>query len=170
MPRQNNLERLWQKANSYLQADNQRKALPLLKKLYKAMPDDAAVVYNFGACLYELGKVGEALKYIEQACAINPNENLFLSLLARIYYSIGEIVKSIEIYDRLSTLGFNDPGFIRGYADALFVYEDFQKATNLYKLSEIEEPNNIYLLNRIGDCLVSNGNFSEAIEYFNKFV
>jgi tetratricopeptide (TPR) repeat protein len=81
------------------------RAAELLGRAHKLKPNDAFVMDSYGWLLYRQGKRREAMKQLEQAFAMKPEEGVIAEHLADIYVSLNLPQKALAVYERARHAG-----------------------------------------------------------------
>jgi tetratricopeptide (TPR) repeat protein len=69
----------------------QIEAIPVLMEVIHRDTLNSTKAYsNLGMCYYELGINDKAIKYLVKAIAINPDDNLAIEVLQRLYNKVGD--------------------------------------------------------------------------------
>ena len=176
MARQAQLESWWRQASDLLASGSPVRALPLLKKLAAAMPNDPAVHYNLGACLIEIGRPGEAYPHLKHALTKGYADSAIDSLFARVaawFYSLRRFDEAIGVLrDVLSRHPDNTQLSIR-LGDLLREVGRFGEAFVLFDRSlarriGLAGRDSAYLLNALGATHQNIGALAEARDAYGR--
>jgi Tfp pilus assembly protein PilF len=148
------------------------KNLPLAETFYrKAMemnPDDAMLLNNFGVCLYEQGKVEQAVEIHKKAIKLDPtrpmaynNLGVELNALERHEEAIVAFKKAVEIQPI-------NPKAINNYGDSLSKLGRFDEGLALLDKSISQEPDYVDAHSNRGMALWGLARFDEAIQSFRR--
>lgn len=172
----------------YTALGQREKSIAIYEEILKTNHYDVNVLKNYSDMLLSLGKVDDALKYMDQAMqAAEEKGDLavyydMLSSYPHIYNQINQYQKTIEIYDKYSEYitkycGDRTVLFLYlNYSQALMVFKKENEAIEfMEKALKIAEDNNIdeYLyFCYIGaiDAYQTLGNHEKQIEYLNKLM
>lgn len=99
------------------------RAAELLGRAHKLKPNDAFVMDSYGWLLYRQGKRRDAMKQLEQAYAMKPEEGVIAEHLADIYVSLNLPQKALAVYERAR----------RGGGDQEFLARVDEKIGNIQK-------------------------------------
>lgn len=95
------VQRIWHNyAGVLIDAGYYRDAVPPLRRLLRAYPDDLAGNYWLGYCLYEIGREEEAIQYLERVIGTRPTPEI-LTRLAGAYEAVGRLDDAVAFYRRL---------------------------------------------------------------------
>ncbi|MEO0276286.1 MAG: tetratricopeptide repeat protein, partial [candidate division WOR-3 bacterium] len=112
-----------------------------------------ASAYNYwGYMLAERGiKLELAMKLIEKALKIEPNNGYYLDSMGWVYYQMGDFEKAKEyLYNAVKVLE-SDPVILEHYGDVLMKLGDVETAKEFYKKALKLDPKNKNLLKKIGE-------------------
>ncbi|MEO0232816.1 MAG: tetratricopeptide repeat protein [candidate division WOR-3 bacterium] len=112
-----------------------------------------ASAYNYwGYMLAERGiKLELAMKLIEKALQIEPNNGYYLDSMGWVYYKMGEYEKAKDyLYNALQVLD-SDPVIFEHYGDVLMKLGDVNRAKEFYKKALKFDPKNKNLLKKVGE-------------------
>lgn len=97
-------------ARIYLNQNDFKNAEPLLEKAYELAPKEAFTTKMLGAIKLNKGQTQQAIKYLEESRALNPNDPQMLYNLSGAYGTNQEFQKALEIADQVIELNPNFPG------------------------------------------------------------
>lgn len=112
-----------------------------------------ASAYNYwGYMLAERGiKLELAMKLIEKALKIEPNNGYYLDSMGWVYYQMGDFERAREyLYNAIQVFD-SDPVILEHYGDVLMKLGDTQTAKEFYKKALKFNPKNKNLLKKIGE-------------------
>lgn len=127
---------------------------------------DAEIYYQFAFAYYQHGDYETAIKYLEKASSLKPNDEKIEIFLAEIYYLNNEFEKSKELF--LKYKNREDNALIMNYL-GLFKLEEnkIEDAIEYFtKAVKIEPQNSKYAYN-LSNAYFTNGWFEEAVKYIN---
>ena len=93
----NDLGYLWADQGKHL-----HRALEMIRKAVAAEPDNAAYLDSLGWVLYRLGRVEEALKYLERAVELlgQDPDGVVLDHLGDVYHTLGQHDRAVQMWQR----------------------------------------------------------------------
>lgn len=97
-------------ARVYLDQNDFTNAEPLLEKAYELAPKEAFTTKMLGSIKLNKGQTEEAIRYLEESKAINPNDPQMLYNLSGAYGTNQQFEKAMEIANQLIELNPNFPG------------------------------------------------------------
>ena len=101
---------------SEMKEANQR-ALEIFRKHLDLYPDDSRALQLGALSLIRADKQDEAIRWIEQAVSINPNEVAVLYNAACVYSKAGKIDRALDYFERLIEAGFPNRDWIDSDSD-----------------------------------------------------
>ncbi|MFB6271274.1 MAG: tetratricopeptide repeat protein [Salinibacter sp.] len=134
--------RRFQRANAYLQAGQDKKAIQLLKGLYEEAPRNTAFYRKLKKAYENLKRYDEALRLVEQRMGNTPTVAL-LSEKARLLYLKGDLQAANETWDRAVRLAPNQTQTYQTIYQTLVDLRHFRKAIDVLQKgrSTLEQPN-----------------------------
>jgi tetratricopeptide (TPR) repeat protein len=109
-----------------------------------------------------------ALKYLDKALAIDPNDTDSLTVKGVVFYDLKNYTESIRYYNKALAI---DPNNVNALTNKGLVFDDLgnhTEAIRYYNKVLAIDPNNVDVLNNKGNTLDDLGNHTEAIRYYNK--
>ncbi|MGL6282703.1 MAG: tetratricopeptide repeat protein [Microcoleaceae cyanobacterium] len=146
-------------------------AIAYFQKAAELNPQLWNAFYRWGQCLNLDKQYEAAIQVLEKAKDINPE-------MARIYISLGEAYyhfncfdQAIITYEKVTEL---EPGNWISYAklaDALIGDKQYERAIAILQTLEEKQPElGGWLPKKIADTLTANGNYQEAVAYYEKAI
>ncbi len=135
--RQLDSERLkFQLATVYERQRDFEKAEVLFKEVLKANPKNATALNYIGYMLADRGvRLEEAVKYVEEALALDPNNGAYLDSLGWAFYKLNEMRKAEEYLLRAVELVKNDPVIHDHLGDVYYKTGNYEKAVEFWSKS-----------------------------------
>lgn len=140
----------------------------IFEELYRRFPEEKSLLLEIAEILIVQGDEEAVLLLLEQ---INPEDECYAAasiLLADCYESFGMTEVSERKLEEAIKHVPNEPLLKIALGDIYAGHSDFKKAIDLFKEIEAAKFADVDVRERIGECLLSMGNFEEAIEYFEK--
>lgn len=133
---------------------------------------------NYGALSPQAGGAGPAhidaaLKALEQKVAQNPQDTASMEMLARAYVDQERYADAAKIYNKLTQIVTGNAQLWADFADALAMASGQNLAghpTILVNKALELDPNNIKALAMAGSAAMGRGDFSAAIQYWEKLI
>ncbi len=135
--RQLDSERLkFQLATVYERQKDFDKAEVLFKEVLKANPKNATALNYIGYMLADRGvRLQEAVKYVEEALALDPNNGAYLDSLGWAFYKLNDLGKAEEYLLRAVELVKNDPVIHDHLGDVYYKTGNYEKAVEFWTKS-----------------------------------
>ncbi len=149
----------------YQQRRQHEKALSQLWEAIRLDPGYAAPHVLAGASLMALGKTSEAIKELETALKLQPNEPLARLKLAQAYDQTDNLFGLVEQYQKLRDRSPRDPEYAYQLVKAYM-----RMAGWCSEQIEKVNPNSARLHQSIANNYVYQGNTEKAIEYLNRAI
>jgi tetratricopeptide (TPR) repeat protein len=112
------------------------KAEVLFKEVLKANPKNATALNYIGYMLADRGvRLQEAVKYVEEALALDPNNGAYLDSLGWAFYKLNELDKAEQYLLRAVELVKNDPVIHDHLGDVYFKGGNYEKAVQYWTKS-----------------------------------
>jgi tetratricopeptide (TPR) repeat protein len=134
-------------------------------ELLNRYPADAVAHGQRAACLLFMHDPPEALKEVQQAVKMLPNHVALHGNLALIAYRAGEF-QLVE--DEVNAMQQPDPRVVLALAYSQMARGMTREATETYKKVAGMDPKNAWAQSGLGDVLVYEGRFSEAVPLFEQ--
>jgi tetratricopeptide (TPR) repeat protein len=157
------------KALSFIERNDQKKAIKTLHPVARKFPGDFTIQYLLGMSYNQVNKDDSARVYLERAIDIYPDSRGALHVLAIIYDTAAEWIKSDRIFTQLISSDSSDAQALNNYAYSLAEREtNLKLARKISKKAILYEPNNPAYLDTYGWILFKLGNYSEANIYISR--
>jgi eukaryotic-like serine/threonine-protein kinase len=134
-------------------------------ELLSRYPADTVARAQRAACLLFMHSIPEALKEMQRAVQMLPNHVAFRMNLVLIAYRAGEF-QLVE--DEVKKMQQPDPRVFLALAYSQMARGMINEATETYKKVATVDPKNAWAQSGLGDVLVYQGRFSEAIPIFEQ--
>lgn len=154
----------------HFRAQRLRLAHQLSRQVIEVDPRNHDAASLLGILAYRGGQTKEAIRWMEQAVAGDPNVVGFHSNLCEMYRQIGELDRAIEAGRRAIEL---DPNYLQGLNNlgiALFDRRDYAGAEELYRRAIACDPKFPEAHNNLANALRAQRRLDEAIEEYRKAI
>jgi superkiller protein 3 len=121
------------------------KAIPHYEAVIKALPDDPFAHGNLGFCHASIGHSADAIRELERAATLAPNELQWRSSLATLYRQAKQPEKALPHYEKVVQLDPNNPDALRGFAITLRAANQLDRAAEVTKQAIKLRPNDAEL-------------------------
>jgi tetratricopeptide (TPR) repeat protein len=123
---------------------------------------------NKGTALFYLGNYTEAIKYFDQALAIQPNDANALGGKGKSLEHLGNYTEAIKYFDQALAIQPNDVFALSGKGYTLGNLGNYTEAIKYFDQALAIQPNDANSLGGKGMALFYLGNYTEAIKYFDQ--
>lgn len=146
-------------------------ALRIYTSLCRRFPKDPRIRHLAGLCLYEQGRLPEALAELKAAVKLEPNGALFKRSLADCLSAMQRTREAIGLYREAACSGLeNDPDLLLGLGNALSACGRTAEARDCYLRIIDQDPGNKQALNNLGRLLQTCGQAEAAITFYRRAV
>lgn len=126
----------------YIQQNNPRRAEILYRKLFAITQKEPAYYANYGRCLYNQGRLNEALEAYENAVKLDATRPARFVSIGQIYYEQKEYIKALTYFLRALDLDPQNIGYLSVAAELAREVGDFERAhRSLKKILELDPYN-----------------------------
>ncbi|MBI3729150.1 MAG: tetratricopeptide repeat protein [Burkholderiales bacterium] len=116
----------------------------------------------------EAGDYASAFNFIQPMLMADPEDNLLLLALARIYSSSGDTDSAKDLYQRVLQSEPDNPEVLQGLVYAAIQVKDFDTAEQHLGTLMQQQPANPRFISLAGNLARARGNTSKALEYFRQ--
>lgn len=152
---------LFQKSNDY------KNAVFYYKEILNKGFSSVDIYNNYALSLQNLGNYNEALKYFFKALQLSPNNPSIFFNIASTLYLKNELISSLEYYKKAISI---EPSNLHYLSNIAILYQELEEyklaEEQYYKIISISE-NSDYLTD-LGVCYYHQGNYENALNYFEK--
>ena len=125
---------------------------------------------NLGVCLYDKGRIGEAMDQYQEAIRLHPNSFETLNNIGLALAAQGHVDEAIEDYRKAIQIHPNYYVALYNLGLALAAKGQLDEAIEDYRKAIQINPNFVDSLNNLGHALAAKGRFDEAIENYHKAI
>ncbi|MFZ6781047.1 cellulose synthase subunit BcsC-related outer membrane protein [Undibacterium sp. Ji83W] len=116
----------------------------------------------------EAGDYASAFNFIQPMLMADPEDNLLLLALARIYSSAGDTDSAKDLYQRVLQSEPDNPEVLQGLVYAAIQVKDFDTAEQHLATLMQQQPANPRFISLAGNLARARGNSGKALEYFRQ--
>ncbi|MFZ6643390.1 cellulose synthase subunit BcsC-related outer membrane protein [Undibacterium sp. TC4M20W] len=116
----------------------------------------------------EAGDYASAFNFIQPMLVADPEDNLLLLALARIYSSAGDTDSAKDLYQRVLQSEPDNPEVLQGLVYAAIQVKDFDTAEQHLATLMQQQPSNPRFISLAGNLARARGNTGKALEYFRQ--
>jgi len=118
-------------------------AIPLLKALIAADPDNPTPLYNLGMVYSDQGRLEEAKALLRQAAALDPDNAQIVVAIGVVYARTGDLAAAIETLERATEIAPDDPFAHQNLGACLLKQGEAERAVDHFRLSLRGDPDNL---------------------------
>lgn len=145
-------------------------AIENFEKALKAMPDDAASMFELSEQYVKLGRVEDAFSMIKQAVAIDPDNKWYQMRLARFYRNFEQYDDFISVYEPLTAKYPGDIDMLSELIDVYLISERYDQALEKLDVLEKEIGNNALINEQRVEIYKRQGKTKNVIAELQKLV
>lgn len=142
------------------------KSIEASKNALKYKPLFADPYNNIAAIYVRQGKYDEAIKEMEQASALFPDDTNYLRILGELYQVTGQINKAIELLKKAIEYNPEKSDLYSKLGKIYFDQKRYKEAEVQFKKAIELDSNNIFARNNLGTIYINQQRFKEARDEF----
>lgn len=146
--------------------------LDIAEQLYREMllenPHQADVLHLLGILLAQQKKFSEALKYIQQAVTLDPQQPTYENSLGNVYKNLNQLPEAITHYQKALTSQPNYAVALNNLGNIYYQQQNYSEAETCYKKALTLKPNYADAYYNLGNIFTQQEKYSEATEYYQK--
>ncbi|MEW6095151.1 MAG: tetratricopeptide repeat protein [bacterium] len=142
------------------------KSIEASKNAIKYKPLFADPHNNIAAIYVRQGKYDEAIREMEQASAIFPDDSNYLRILGELYQVKGQINKAIELLKKAIAYNPQKPDSYNKLGKIYFDQKRYKEAETQFKKAIELDSNNIFARNNLGTIYINQQIFNKARHEF----
>lgn len=158
------------KAHEALARGDSGVALPLLKALAAAEPDNATLRYNLGMVHSDQGRLQEAKDLLRQAAALDPNNALIVVAIGVVHARAGDVTSAIETLEQAIRLAPDDSFAHQNLGACLLKQGEAARAESHFRTSLEGAPNNLQSLFGLAQTLETLECLHDADEIYHQII
>ncbi|MEI6077188.1 MAG: tetratricopeptide repeat protein [Verrucomicrobiota bacterium] len=160
---------LFDQALSFLQRANYHDAEPLLQSLYRAFPEDADVLFNYGMLLSDQGLLGFAIRLLRRLVALDPGHSHGWTALGVALVRSGDKPEALQAFKEGLKIDPSNAYALRN-AGAILGETEPDKALPLFEKAASILPGDQQTLIGLATCLLRLDRTVEADTIFQRCV
>jgi Flp pilus assembly protein TadD len=118
-------------------------AIPLLKALIAAEPDNATLLYNLGMVYSDQGRLKDAKAHLRQAATLDPGNAQIVVAIGVVHARADELASAIEALEQAVRLAPKDPLAHQNLAACLLQQGEAERAESHFRTSLKGDPDNL---------------------------
>lgn len=152
------------------QAGHWEEALQGYTDLLKINPEDAHVLHLLGILYAEIGDLDSALRYVEKAVSLQPENSVLYLHLANILKAKGLFGRAEEILQSLIQINPNFAAAFNNLGTVYFAEDKYQEAIKSYQAAITLQPNYADAYYNLGLALTKLNYRSEAVNAYQALI
>lgn len=155
------IQSLYKTALEHHQNDAFALAEAAYKQIISIEPKHADANHYLGVIYHQTGRNEEAIKYIQKALLIEPNNSNFLSNFAAALVAAGQLQDAVKNYQKALTLNPNDSDILFNLSNVLYDLAEYGEAADCYRKLQKIYPNNADIKANLSAILQSAGSTNQ---------
>jgi Flp pilus assembly protein TadD len=159
-----------EKVQKALGRGNAGVAIPLLKAMIAAGPDDPTPLYNLGMVYSDQGRLEEAKALLRQAAALDPGNAQIVVAIGVVYARIGDLAAAVETLERATSIDPEDPFAHQNLGACLLKQGEAERAENHFRRSLRRDADNLRSRFGLAQSLETLGRLHDADEAYQQII
>jgi len=155
------IQSLYKTALEHHQNDAFALAEAAYKQIISIEPKHADANHYLGVIYHQTGRNEEAIKYIQKALLIEPNNSNFLSNFAAALVAAGQLQDAVKNYQKALTLNPNDSDILFNLSNVLYDLAEYGEAADCYRKLQKIYPNDADIKANLSAILQSAGSTNQ---------
>jgi tetratricopeptide (TPR) repeat protein len=168
--KQPNLQTIQDKVQESLRRGDVSAAIPLLKALIAAEPDNPTPLYNLGLVYSDQGKLERAKALLEHAAILDPGNAHIIVAIGVAHARGEEEANAIETLERAIDIAPDDPFAHQNLGACLLKQGDAEKAERHFRISLRSEPDNLRSRYGLAQSLETLGRLQDADGVYQEII
>jgi len=145
-------------------------AIPLLKALIAAGPDNPTPLYNLGMVYSDQGRLEEAKALLRQAAPLDPDNAQIVVEVGVVYARTGDLAAAIETLERATRIDPDDPFAHQNLGACLLKQGEAERAVDHFRLSLRGDPDNLRSQFGLAQSLETLDRLHDADEIYQEII
>jgi len=145
-------------------------AIPLMKALIAAEPDNASLLYNLGMVYSDQGRLEEAKHLLQQAAAVDPSNAGIVIAIGVVHARAGDAASAIETLEQAVRLAPEDPFAHQNLGACLLKQGEAERAESHFRTSLDGDPDNLRSQFGLGQTLETLDRLHDADEVYQQII
>lgn len=145
-------------------------AIPLLKALIAAEPDNATLLYNLGMVYSDQGRLHEATDLLRQAAALEPGNAQVVAAIGVVLARADDVASAIETLEHAVRIAPEDPLAHQNLGACLLKQGEAQRAESHFRRSLKSDPDNIRSRFGLAQTLETLDRLHDADEVYQQII
>jgi tetratricopeptide (TPR) repeat protein len=158
------------RAHQALAAGNVNVAIPLLRALIAAEPDNASPLFNLGMVYSDQGRLLEAKELLQQAANLDPGNAQIFVAIGVVQARAGDLTSAIATFEQAIKLSPKDPFAHQNLGACLLKQGEAERAESHFRTSLTGDPSNIRSQFGLAQTLETLDRLHDADEVYQEII
>jgi Flp pilus assembly protein TadD len=145
-------------------------AIPLLKALIAAEPDNATLLQNLGMAYSDQGRLQEAKDLLRQAASLDPNNAQIVIAIGVVHARAGDLASAVATLEQAVRIAPEDPFAHQNLGACLLKQDEAQRAEEHFRKSLEADPDNLRSRLGLAQTLESLNRLHDADEVYQQII
>jgi Flp pilus assembly protein TadD len=145
-------------------------AIPLLKALIAAGPDNATLLHNLGMVYSDQGSLQEANHLLRQAAALDPSNAQTVTAIGVVHARAGDLTSAVATLEQAVKIAPEDPFAHQNLGACLLKQDEAQRAEEHFRKSVEGDPDNLRSRFGLAQSLETLGRLHDADEAYQQII
>jgi Flp pilus assembly protein TadD len=145
-------------------------AIPLLKALIAAEPNNATLLHNLGMVYSDQGRLQEAKDLLRQAAALDPSNAQIVIAIGVVHARAGDLASAVTTLEQAVRIAPEDPFAHQNLGACLLKQHEAQRAEEHFRKSLEADPDNLRSHLGLAQTLETLGRLHDADEVYQQII
>lgn len=145
-------------------------AIPLLKALIAAEPNNATLLHNLGMVYSDQGRLQEAKDLLRQAAALDPSNAQIVIAIGVVHGRTGDLTSAVATLEQAVKIAPEDPFAHQNLGACLLKQDETQRAEEHFRKSLEGDPDNLRSRLGLAQTLETVGRLHDADEVYQQII
>jgi Flp pilus assembly protein TadD len=164
------LQSVEDRAHRALAGGNVGVAIPLLKALIAAEPDNVTLLYNLGMIYSDQGRLQEAKDLLQQAAALDPDNAQVVVAIGVVHARAGDLASAVNTLEQAIRLSPEDPFAHQNLGACLLKQDEAKRAEEHFRKSLQGDPDNLRSRFGLAQTLETLDRLHDADEVYQQII
>ncbi|NNF99196.1 MAG: glycosyltransferase family protein [Desulfobacteraceae bacterium] len=146
------------------------RAIACYQKAKELEPFALKHLVKIGLAYREIGRLKEAVNFLQKAISINKGVGSVYFLLGQVYYDLSRFTDAVSCFQKTIELNPVHMGAYVGLADCYMVFRQPTRVMEVYYKALKLDPESAIVLNNLGAAFMETGEVETAIRYFKQSI
>ena len=166
----NAIEAVYKQAVEHFRAARYGDAERLCRQILSKYADHAQSLHLLGLTAHRNGNLPEALRRLETAVRLKPNQTVYLNSLGMVLFAMGRTAEAIETLSRAVALGPDRPDPYNNLGVSLNHEHRYSEALAQFTRALEIQPGDAEICNNIGITLYGLRRYTEAVKFHTQAI